>query len=92
MGQTFCMFKGPLEAHIKERDWAAWLSEHIERVSWPKRRKVDEWEPNLGQKTVCQVQLPRGYEGVKVCLPTGGFTDLGTTCIVIAPERILKYL
>ena len=60
VGQNFCMFKGPLEAHVQEPHWAACLSEHIERGQWPKRLKVDGWESNPGPKTVSQVQLPRG--------------------------------
>ena len=57
----------------------------------PKRLKVDECEPNLGQKTVSKVQLPRGYEGVKVGSPRGRIYFLGYY-VLFGPEQSLKYL
>ena len=65
MRQNLCIFKGckgliPLEAHVLEPHWATWLGEHFERGRWPKGLKADGSEPNLGQKTVSQVHLPRG--------------------------------
>ena len=44
-----------------EPNWAAWVSEHIARGQWPKTHKIDGSDSNLGQQTVFQVQLPRGY-------------------------------
>ena len=50
------------------------------------------FENGTWDKRLSEVQSLQGFGALKYARPKGGFTDLGTTCFLTAPERSLKYL